>query len=628
MYVIDFETFGINPRPEYPPQPVGVSVAKLGYPARYYAWGHTQGQNNSSFEEVRVMLLEVWATGKPLIFHNAKFDLDVWATWFNMPYVSELNAWERVHDTMLLLFLDDPNQQRLGLKPSAERLLGMPPEEQNIIAAWLVEHQPVKGVRITKSDSGKSKHSYARYIAHAPAEIVGAYANGDVERTAKLFELLYIRVKFKMSSAYDRERQLLLILLNMERQGARLNCVHLSTYIEELQSLLTQLMAWICSQFTTANITNLNSGAQLLLALQRVGKVDMSKVGMTPKGNLKTDKATLARAITDPCLGAAIAYYKQLQTLLGTFLKPWQITAIKNNGVICSTWNQTKSASNDGKMIGARTGRLSSSPNFQNIPSKFNTLFKDADHPELPEAPLNSIKPLQDIRRLFIPYEPGHVLIDLDWQQQELRLLAHYEGGVLLEAYKKNDTLDVHTYAQKLIYEMTGKEFTRKAIKGVGFGLLYGMGKARLAEAAGVSEDEALLVKEAYLNIFPGIRKLNAELERRARNSQPLRTWGGRLYYCEAATVVAGRRRSYEYKMLNTLIQGSAADCLKQAIINYYNTKPAGHRLILTVHDELLISVPEGEAEAGAKILREAMESLTLDVPLRTDTKMSGGTWE
>src|SRR3546814_829109 len=142
---VDFETHGIDARPHYPPVPVGVSIKPWGKKSRYYAWGHLQG-NNCSWEEARAALLDAYDNPDGVLFQNGKFDVDVADVHLDVP----IPAWDKIHDTQFLLFLDDPHQIELGLKPSAERLLGIPPEEQDAVGDWLVANQPNPGVKISQ----------------------------------------------------------------------------------------------------------------------------------------------------------------------------------------------------------------------------------------------------------------------------------------------------------------------------------------------------------------------------------------------------------------------------------------------------------------------------------------------
>lgn len=200
--VIDFETFGIEGRPKYPPMPVGVSIKYPGKKAKYWAWGHPTG-NNCCWSDAAAELAKAYAHKDGVLFHNGKFDVDVADVHFGLAVPS----WERIHDTLFLLFLDDPHQIELGLKPAAARLLNMPAEERDAVGDWLVERQPVPGVKISKSKS--SEHYFGRYIAYAPGDLVGTYANGDVDRTEAIFNLLWKKtVERGMLAAYDRERRL------------------------------------------------------------------------------------------------------------------------------------------------------------------------------------------------------------------------------------------------------------------------------------------------------------------------------------------------------------------------------------------------------------------------------------
>ena len=170
MITLDFETEAIEGNPLVnPPKPVGLAVRGASGRCHY----------QTDWDE----MADVWemycASSKPLLFHNAPFDLSVGCHWFNTPWP----AWERVHDTMYLLFLADPYAQSLSLKPSAERYLDEPPEEQNALYDWIVENVP----EATRKNAGA-------FISRAPVEIVRPYAIGDVERTWNLYTHLMEKV--------------------------------------------------------------------------------------------------------------------------------------------------------------------------------------------------------------------------------------------------------------------------------------------------------------------------------------------------------------------------------------------------------------------------------------------------
>ena len=163
---IDFETFGIEGRPKYPPIPVGVSIKKPGRKAKYYAFGHPT-ENNCCWSDAAKALEEAYQCKDGILFQNGKFDVDVAEVWFGLT----IPAWDKIHDTMFLLFLDDPHQRELGLKEAAARLLDWPAEEQDAIAEWLIANQPVPGVKISKSKA--SQHYFGRYLCFAPGKLTG-----------------------------------------------------------------------------------------------------------------------------------------------------------------------------------------------------------------------------------------------------------------------------------------------------------------------------------------------------------------------------------------------------------------------------------------------------------------------
>jgi DNA polymerase I-like protein with 3'-5' exonuclease and polymerase domains len=256
-----------------------------------------------------------------------------------------------------------------------------------------------------------------------------------------------------------------------------------------------------------------------------------------------------------------------------------------------------------------------------NIPKAFKPLF---DHEELgkglPVAPW-ILPPLPLVRSYVIPSEDDHILLDRDYSQQELRVLGHFEDGPLREAYGAEPWMDIHTLATGMINEMLHAKFERSPIKTIGFGLIYGMGINLLASKADITPDQARNVKAAYLQIFPGLQTLQDGLKERARCDQPIRTWGGREYHVEPPIIIDGRIRTHEYKLLNVLVQGSSADCTKEAIIKYWEIKSPHVNLLLSVHDEILISAPLSEASEAMEDLRRAMEGIGFDVPMLSEGK-------
>lgn len=626
--VIDFETYGIEGRPSYPPIPAGVSIKMPGKKPVYYGWGHPIG-NNCTWDEGRAALEKVWNHPDGLLCQNSKFDLDVAETHMDLP----MPAWERVHDTMFLLFLDDPHQMKLELKPSAERLLGMAPEEQDAVADWLVENQPIPGVKISKSKT--SDHYFGRYIVYAPGHIVGKYADGDVIRTEKIFDLLWKKTEERgMLEAYDRERKLMPILLETERQGLPMDMVRLRNDVKTYNEWRTKIEEWLIKTLKAPADINLNSGDQLMAAMIAAGKVDESLAPKTPTGKFQTNKDALLIAVKDKVLLGILKYKTQLDTCLNTFMQPWLNTAEQSGGFIFTTWNQTRAPKGDAN-VGTRTGRLSSTPNFQNIPKEFSAIFqheeKDAKKAKLlPKCPFNGLPPLPKVRSYITPFK-GEILIDRDYSQQEPRILAHFDGGALMEKYLENPWVDFHDYAKEELEKM-GKFYDRKPVKNTNLGLIYGMGVGKLAERNDMPVQEAKELKNAILHLYPGLKEMYSDMKRRADANEPIRTWGGREYYCEPPRLVEGRIRKFDYKLVNVLIQGSAADCTKEAIIRFDSLKKKlkkpHWKLLLNVHDQLTASVPIKERDEAMEVLRQAMESVEFDVKILTEGAVSTTNWD
>lgn len=620
---VDFETYPIQKRPVYPPQPVGVSIKWSHEKARYYAFGHVGHSNPCTKLDAKKALVRAWSCGH-LIFHNGKFDIDVAETHFGLPRLT----WQAYDDTYLLLFLRDPHSQALGLKEAAHRILGIAPDERDEIIAWLLEHQPVSGTRLTAARN--SEHWAGAYVAWAPPTLAAEYANGDTERTELLFSRLYADIRENgMEEAYSRERKLMLILLDMERRGLSVDVSSLQRDISLYSRTLFKLDKWLRKQLQVSSEFNFESGAQLIEGLANAHLIDRDTLPRTEKGNLKTDKTTLSALLgVENPIASALRYRTQLMTCLKTFMEPWARIAETSGGKVWPEWNQVRASSGSG-FVGARTGRMSSTPNFQNIPKAFPPLFAN-EKKGLPKAPF-ALPALPKVRSYIIPAK-GAVFWDRDYSQQELRILAHFEDGKLLEAYKSNPWLDVHEHARVLIKGLTGRDFDRKTIKTAGFGLIYGMGVALLAQKAGISLESAQEVKNAYLAIYPGLKALTNGLFFRGRSGEPIRTWGGRIYRCEKPTILKGVIHTFEYKLLNYLVQGSAADCTKEAIIKWHeNGVPGGCRMVLSVHDQLTIEGPPANGSRGfpipMKALKEAMESIEFDLPMLSEGFVGARNW-
>ena len=528
--------------------------------------------------------------------------------------------WQDYLDTLPALFLLDPRAPTYSLKPSAERYLNWKPGERDAVVDWLVKNQPVPGVRI--SDKPKSKNYAGAYIAYAPPSLVGPYACGDTDRTYKLADYAFKQLESRdMTVPYDRERQLLIPLLEMERDGVRVDVRRLRRDIELYHGVQTRLDAWLRKRLKAPGV-NLDSDQELAKALIKAHVATRAGLGVTGTGQVQTNKNALEDGVTDKQVLACLRYRSSLGTCMGTFMEPWCTTAemTASGGRIFTRWHSTRT-DHKGGTAGTRTGRLSSTPNFQNMAQLFEALFRDDEHKDLPRAPI-ALPPLPMIRAYIIPDAPDHVLADRDYSGQELRVTAHYIGGTMLEMYQNDPHVDFHGQLQQRILESTGKAFSRTHVKRCFFEVIYGGGAGKLADMLRCSMATAKELRASIFKVVPELRELYRDMERRAKKHESIRTWGGREYFCEPPVFIDGRMRMFDYKLPNLLIQGSSADITKQAVINYCAAKPASHKLRLTVHDEIVASMPRAEKVKGMRILQDAMESIQLDAKLLTDGKV------
>lgn len=613
--VIDFETEAIVDGAP-PPKPVGVAIWVPDQKPRYYAWGHPTENNCTEGDGLRA-LARVWNT-HTLLFHNAAFDISVAAEHFQYP------GWEQIHDTLFLLYLTDPHASTLSLKPSAERILGLPPAEQDAVRNWLIAN----GI-VTKTD----KH-WGAHICKAPGKLVGKYAVGDVVRTRQLFEKLMRGMDDGMLNAYNRERRLLGLLMRNEREGMRVDVPRLIVDVASYTKALHRSENYLRRRLGDIN---LDSDAEVAEALDKGGFV--SEWSLTPTGKRSMSKASLTLdKYSDREVALARGYRERLVTVLRQSMEPWLESAAKD-GRIRTQWNQVR-----GERGGTRTGRLSCR-RFMNISKSFTDKSDGYVHPKFLRVP-----ELPRVRTYVLPDDDESLILHRDYQQQEFRGLAHFEGDVLQAAYIADPKLDIHSHMQAAVKTLTGLDLERRIIKINNFSILYGRGLASTAEEMGKAlrgaslaekdpekakrlyelgckfgKAEAIKVRDALYHAVPGIRDLQDEIKARAKANLPLRTWGGRLYYCEPPRRINGRMVNFEYKLLNYLIQGSAADCTKEALIRYDQARKHG-RLMVSVHDEINISSPKTHTAEEMRILRDVMQSIEFDVPMLSDGKV-GPNW-
>lgn len=343
---------------------------------------------------------------------------------------------------------------------------------------------------------------------------------------------------------------------------------------------------------------NIASGAQL-------GRILFEKLGLPAGKKTKTgysvDSEVLEGLAGSHALPALVLEWRALSKLKGTYLDALPASVDPRDGRVHTTFEQT----------GAATGRLSSfDPNLQNIPMR------------TPQG--------RAIRRAFVA-APGCALVGADYSQIELRVMAHLsEDPQLIEAFASGE--DIHASTARRIFKVTGDvpAELRSRAKVVNFGVMYGMGSRSLAQQMGIGLQEAKDFIEGYFSVYAGVRRFLDRTVEEARERGYVQTLLGRRRYLPALRSSAGLERSMaERAAINTPIQGSAADLVKLAMLRVHQAigRRTGTRLLLQVHDELLLECPQGEAETVTELVRREMEGChPLRVPL-TVSVGRGPTW-
>jgi len=620
----------IRQRPAYPPEPVGVSIR---WPweerSRYWAWGHPDGNNCSKQDAVRE-LGKVWASGNDLLFHNSKFDVAVATERLGLP----MPRWDRIHDTMFLAYLADPHSRAIGLKELAAELLSWPAEEKDELKAWILANQKMlvarwPELRAINKKTGVPKDTIApsevgAWIFATPGQLAGRYAEGDTDRTVGLFQELYpLIMEHGMGPAYDTERELMPILMANEREGMRADVLRLEQDVEDYGWAMDTVEDWLRRELRASGL-NFDADDDVSSVLFDRGIVPADNWQTTKSGKLSMSKDNLLpEHFTGPNganIASALGYRNRLKTCLKMFMQPWLEQASINGGYITTNWNQTRGTDQGG---GTRTGRPSTNKhNFLNVSKKWDGRDDQYVHPVFLNLP-----PLPLCRTYVLP-DKGEVWMHRDFSGQEMRIFGHFEQGQrpgdLWQSYYENPALDPHDgLVGPELRRVAGREIERTKVKTLNFQGVYGGGVPALQDKLRCSLAEAKELKRFHDMVLPGRRILNDEIKKVINLGLPIRTLGGRLYFAEPP---GPDGRSKLYKLLNYLVQGSAADMTKRALIDWYNHPKRTARFLVTVYDELNGSA--GDLSRQMAVLREVMEAprLGMTVKMLSDAKY-GPNW-
>ncbi len=506
------------------------------------------------------------------IAHNAKYDAMILARY-------DVDVQPIVFDTMIAEWLTDPASKFMSLKGLAHHRLG------------------VQMTEITELiGTGKNQVT----MAELPIEEVAPYGAADADMTMRLVPPLRKEIENKnLERILDIEMPLISVLCRIEQEGVAIDTDFFAEMSRELEERLEQVEKAIYE--IAGEPFNVNSTQQLSEVLFDTLSLPTRGLRKTKSGYYSTAASVLEdlRQADETGIIDLILEHRELSKLKGTYVDALPELVNPHTGRIHSSLNQT----------GTVTGRIASnSPNLQNIPVRSEVG--------------------QRIRRGFVARE-GWSLLAADYSQVELRILAHVcQDEALLRAFRRDQ--DIHRATAAAVYGVDIDDVTfqqRQFAKNVNFGLIYGMGPYRLARESGLTLAEAENYIKEYFERFPGIEDYLSGTKREAREKGYVETLLGRRRYFPIFQARTRANREMvarsEREAINHPIQGTAADIIKIAMIDLdRRLREAGYeaRMILQIHDELLLEAPDEELDDVRDLVVETMSgAFELDVPLKVE---------
>ncbi len=557
---------------------VGISLSVQEGQGYYIPVGHVTGERQLPVKDVIEALRGPMTNPKiKKAGHHLKFDVEVLAR--NGLFPTPLSF-----DTMVAEFLVDPASRNLGLKRMAQIYLD----------ADMTEIEELIG-------KGKAQIT----MAQVPVELAAPYAAADAEVTLRLISILSRRLEENNATTVFEtvEMPLIPVLVNMEMEGIPIDSEFFANFSKELSERMVEIEERI---YQAVGYTfNLNSTQQLSKALFDTLKLEPpDRRARTASGHYSTSADVLEAMREQHEVVEWILDYRELAKLKSTYVEALPLQINPDTGCIHTSFSQT----------GTVTGRVASSePNLQNIPTRTDLGRR--------------------VREGFVA-RPGHKLLSVDYSQIELRIVAHMSGDeAMLNAFRAGQ--DIHATTAAAIYNVPLEQVTkeqRSNAKGINFGLVYGISAFGLMRYTGQTLAEADNFVKAYYQQFPGVKGYLDGLRKTASKQGYVETLLGRRRYFPNlvhATNPNVRARE-EREAINAPIQGTAADIMKLAMIQVPRAIEAAGlqaRVLLQVHDELVLEVPEKELEKTAQIVQETMENVfPLSIPLETEARV-GKDW-
>lgn len=483
-----------------------------------------------------------------------------------------MQAAEVPEDVMLMAFLTAPNAGDYSLKRWAMDRLDLSLPDEKIESGGLLPPDP------DETAAGLCRR---------------------IESLRQLYETLQpLMGQQKLDKLYDEiEHPLVPVLADMEKTGIKVDRGILQRMSSEMEKQLDGLTGRIYE--AAGEKFNINSPKQLgIIMFEKLNLPIRKKTRKT--GSYSTDQAVLEELSRTYELPRLVLEFRQIAKLKSTYVDALPALIHPQTGRVHTSFNQT----------GAATGRLSSSdPNLQNIPIR-----TDAG---------------RHIRGAFVA-EQGNVLISADYSQVELRILAHLSGDeVLVDAFRADE--DIHDRTAREVFseaEMANPAECRRRAKVINFGIIYGLSAFGLSQTLGISREEAQAFIDAYFQRYSGVRTwLDATIEE-ARRTGTVRTLFGRIRPIpDIQSKNFNTRQFAERTAVNSPIQGTAADIIKIAMIRVHRAlrqKRLPSKILLQVHDELVLETPGPEVETASSLVRGEMEgAASLAVPLKVDLKVA-----
>ena len=548
-FCFDTETTGLD---LFNDRIVGMSLAVEPHKAWYIPFTEA---STAEYVEILRPLFENDAIAK--IGQNIKFDLMV------LHHLG-ITLRGRLYDTMILHYLLDP-ESRHNMNALAERYLNYHPIEIETLIGRGQKQLTMDMVNVERAKE---------------------YAAEDADITLQLKQVLYPEVeRLGLQYLYSQiEEPMIAVLADIEMAGVRIDTEALAVYAVELNGKLAELEAAVRAEAgePTLNINSTRQLGEVLFAKMRIAE----KPKMTKTKQFCTDEEYLQTFARKHRIVDLVLEYRGVKKLLSTYVEALPQLVNRRTGRIHTSFNQAVTA----------TGRLSSTnPNLQNIPVRDEMGRR--------------------IRRAFIPSDDDHLLLSADYSQVELRLMAHLSGDEsLIAAFEHGEDIHAATAARlfgKALGEVTPEE--RRRAKTANFGIIYGISAFGLSQRLDIPRKEAREIIDGYFASYPKVKEYMDRVVAKAREEGFVSTiFGRRRYLNDIASHNAVARGLAERNAVNAPIQGSAADIMKIAMINVHRRFAAEgirSKVILQVHDELVVDMLRGEQERVTRIVTEEMEA-------------------